>query len=126
MWQATLSNNEVIQQSPDVSKWRKQVMERCNRDDLHLISFTWDGEEVDPRGESCFIINDVYGFAGAGVIRARLGLGTFRSNGKGRIIWKTLLGDPKCGNYSEVIPPEKAAVYMELAVERKIPHEAIE
>lgn len=122
MWEVKISDGSVVQQNGDFSLWR-QTMTRCKEQGLHIESFTWEGKEVDNRGVECFIINDIVGSAARGIVRARIGLGTFRSNGKGRIQWKTLKGDPTFGNYSEVVKAEDAARFHEIAVERKVNEE---
>lgn len=125
MWEVTLSDGNVIEQEADFSLWRRTVG-LCRERGLHLTSFKWNGEEVDPRGVHCFVIHDVVGSTSRGIVRARVGMGTFRSNGKGRIHWKTQVGDPAYGDYVEVVKPEKAATYMEVAVERKLDEETAE
>ena len=122
MWKATLSDGSQFEQTSDVGEWRKLVG-KCIAEGLHLTSFTYNDEEVDPRGQSCFIVYDAVGSMKQGMVRARVGIGTFRSNGKGHISWKTQVGNPEYGDYNEVIKPDEAAKYLDIAVERKLNEE---
>jgi hypothetical protein len=120
MWKVELSDGHIVEQSKeiDITLWRK-TMHRCKEHGLHVVSFTWNGEEVDDRAVACFVINDAVGSSAHGLVRLRFGLGIFRENGKGRIHWKTVIGNPKHGDYSEVVKPKDAETYRELAVDKK-------
>jgi hypothetical protein len=118
MWKIKLSNGDTVEQSEDQFLWRK-IMNRCKENGLHIVSFTWNGKEIDDRATACFIINDVAGSTVRGLVRARVGLGSFRENGKGRIMWKTQVGNPTAGDYCEVIRPDKAQTYKEISIDRK-------
>lgn len=118
MWKAKLSDGSVVEQSNDIALWRR-TMNHCKEQGLQVVSFTWNDEEVDDRAVACFIINDAAGSTAHGLLRARVGLGTFRENGKGRIQWKTVVGDPKYGDYSEVVQAKDAATYREISIDRK-------
>lgn len=117
MWEVTLSDDSISQMNEDITLWRK-IRDKCKQNGLHVTSLKWNGEEIDPRGKSVFIISDIVGTASQGIIRARIGLGTFRSNDKASIQWKTIKGDPEFGDHSQIVPASEARQYNELAIER--------
>lgn len=112
-WKATLSNGEVVDEH-DMKSWRK-LKAKCLVEGLKIRSLQFEGEEVDPRAISYFVIFDAVAFLFAKDQRFRRGVGSFRSNGKARIIWRTLEGNIQGGDYTEIVQPKNTS-WQEVAI----------
>ena len=113
-WTAILSNGEKIEEQ-DMSSWRK-LKGKCVQGELKIQSLEYEKQEVDPKAVSYFVIFDVITFIFSKNQRIRRGIGSFHTNGKDRIKWETIQGNPQNGNYTEVVQP-KDTFWQELSVE---------
>ncbi len=113
-WTAILSNGEKIEEQ-DMSSWRK-LKGKCVQGELKIQSLEYEKQEVDPKAVSYFVIFDVITFIFSKNQRIRRGIGSFQTNGKARIKWETIQGNPQNGNYTEVVQP-KDTFWQELSVE---------
>ncbi len=100
-WKVTLSNGEVIDEH-DMQSWRK-LRAKCESEKLTIRSLKSKGAEVDERATSYFVIFDSLSFVKSGQNRFRRGIGSFRPNGKARIVWETASGTIKGGDYTEIV-----------------------
>lgn len=112
-WIATLSNGEKFEEQ-DMSTWR-MLKNKCVQEHLKIRSLEYDGQEVDPKAISYFIIFDAITLVISKDKRFRRGIGSFRPNGKARIKWETISGNLPNGNYTEIVQP-KNTVWKDLSV----------
>lgn len=114
-WEATLTNGEVVK-SDIAGEWRKLVT-KCKESDLKISSLKYDGKETDERAISYFVIHSAFSLMLSKITSMRIGLGSFRANGKCRIRWFNVEGQEIYTDHSQVIRPEKAEMYKPLTIE---------
>lgn len=117
-WQAMLSNGRLFI-GTDMGSWR-QLKNICDEHNLTIDSLTHDNIEVDdhPRRISYFIIYDKMTTLVSKQSRTRIGFGSFRQNGKARIMWRVIssnMGRKAYGNYTEVVTP-KNSIWQDLSI----------
>lgn len=114
-WRATLINGKIVS-SDQAGAW-KLLVHNCKQNSLKITSLKYNDEEVDDRAISYFVIHSSFASINSKARSIRIGLGSFRANGKCNIRWFNVEGDPIYPDHKEVIMPKKAEMYKPLTIE---------
>lgn len=114
-WEATLTNGDVVS-SDRAGEWKKLV-ELCKTKELKISSLKYNNEEIDDRAVSYFVIHSGFASINSEIRSMRIGLGSFRPNGKCKISWFNVAGNTIYSDHKQIIRPEKAEMYKPLTIE---------
>lgn len=114
-WRATLTNGEVVE-SDQAGSW-KLLVSKCKDKDLKIASLKYNDKEIDTRAVSYFVIHSGFASLNSELRSMRIGLGSFRPNGKCNIRWFNVAGEPLYTDHKQIIKPEQAKMYKPLAIE---------